>query len=223
MNDTWELRKKASYFCTVPCAMKSAADSAGKAALPHKRFICRTDLIRKTDDHRGTALWNREQCQGPHMASDDILFHRRELIPLHGIFQSHCRMMEPMQPFMGSAVVPVVEIKIMEKRAPYQLAVRCAQMKTAVQVKAEPGHAEHMLIGGDLPMLDKMLHKLGFFCQIQPVKMISDFGYLSFCQSHLESCPSVFFLWKESACFILLPSSLYLAWRKDTEERSARV
>ena len=53
--------------------------------------------------------------------------------------------------------------------------------------------------------------------------MFSDLGSFFFCQSHFRSCLSVSFLRKESACFILLPSSRYRVWRKDTEERSARV
>lgn len=73
-------------------------------------------------------------------------------------------MMESVEPLVGIAYVPVVQIKVMEKRAPHQFGIRRAEVQAAVQIKAEPGYAEYMFIGGNAPMLDKTLHKLGLLC-----------------------------------------------------------
>ena len=109
------------------------------------------------------------------MAFDDILFHRRQVVALHGIFQRHRRVMEAMKPFVGLAVMPVIQKKIMQKCPTYQFGIRRAQMKAAVQIKTEPGYAEHMVIGRDMPMLDKMFHELRLLRLVQPMKKGSDF------------------------------------------------
>ena len=49
-------------------------------------------------------------------------------------------MMESVEPLVGIAYVPVVQIKVMEKRAPHQFGIRCAEVQAAGhELEPDPG------------------------------------------------------------------------------------
>lgn len=44
-------------------------------------------------------------------------------------------MVESVQALVGSAVMPVIQVKIMQECTPHQFGIRCAEMEAPVEVK----------------------------------------------------------------------------------------
>ena len=106
--------------------------------------------------------------QGPHMARDDVLLFSGDGKAPLGIDAGRAGMGKAVhleqaaQAPERAALVPVVEIEVMEEGPHGQRRLICAQMEAAVEPEAHQHHILAVLVGGHIAVLDKFPHPLHF-------------------------------------------------------------
>lgn len=92
------------------------------------------------------------------MALDDVLFFFGQVKHRFGVVARNARVLEAVPVGDVAAVVPVVQVKIVQERALYKADFVGVGAQVDVQPERNAGDAHTVLVGRDAAVLDELLH-----------------------------------------------------------------
>ena len=157
---------------------------------PHWYAECfhETDIFIKHGHHPALGRGRQIAGQGPHMAQNDILFHRRQVKILPGVLQRLAGVLKAVEQFaLGRAVsMPVIQEQVVQKPAPG----RCPGVQSPVPAIAiaEIGHVDTVVQAAGGAVLHKLRHGLHRFMLPQVGNGSAVLGILG--QPYAQCCSS---------------------------------
>lgn len=127
----------------------------------------RTTSFRYADQRCLPAMGNIGRRQRPHVALDDVLFLIAQ--GKHGLRIIACNtsVLEAVPVGDVAAIMPVVQVKIVQERPLYKAGLVRAGVQMDVEPERDAGDAQTVFIGGHAAVLDELLH-------FQRVRVIGD-------------------------------------------------
>ena len=96
--------------------------------------------------------------QRPHVALDDVLFLVGQLKHGFGVVACDTSMLEAVPMGDVTAIMPVVQVKIVQERPLYKAGLIRADVQMDVEPERDAGDAQTVLVGGHAAVLDEFLH-----------------------------------------------------------------
>ena len=106
------------------------------------------------------------ESERPHVAGDDVLLLFGDVEHLLGVHAGIARVRKAVhleqaaQAVEGAALVPVVEVKVVQEGPHRQRGLVGVQVQPPVEPEAHPHHVLAVLVGGHIAVLDKLPHAL---------------------------------------------------------------
>lgn len=131
------------------------------------RLIARRHLVGHADKHGLAAMGYVGEVQRPHVALDDVLFLVGQFEHGFGVVACNTSMLEAVPMGDVTAIMPVVQVKIVQERPLYKAGLIRADVQMDVEPERDAGDAQTVLVGGHAAVLDEFLH-------FQRVRVIGD-------------------------------------------------